>query len=161
VSFSLAGKSISLRRIIVIAAVLALYVVLIVISFNMGKGYFLYIDNSDSEDGLVLALDGVRVSLNGAEALEYYPKDRDRIMVLGAKHKLSIEVLSDESKYEKQIDVKGLSDNILVSIPKLVAGIEPAVSVFKPFVYVAPEEPFVPGTIDGSVNPDAQPTIVP
>jgi len=156
-----AGKGISLRRIIVIACVLVLYVVLIVVSHNMGKGYYIYIDNSDFEDGSVVALEGVSVSLNGEESREYYPRDRDKIRVLGTKHTFSIEVFADGAKYEKHIDVKGLGDNVLVSVPKLVAGIEPAVSVFKPFVYVPPEEPFVPGTIDGSVNPEAQPTIAP
>lgn len=149
------------RRLIIAVLVVGAYIGLMAFVFNIGKGYYVYLDNSDFEDGSVMALNGVVVSIDGGETSEYYPRDRDKLRLRGRKHTLNIEVLEDGSTYEKTVDVGGQGDNVLLSIPKLVAGIEPAVSVFEPYVYVEPTEEFIPGTTDGSVNPEAQPSIVP
>ncbi len=150
-----------LRRLIVSFLVFVAYIGLMVLFFNMGKGYYVYIDNNDSEDGLVLGIEGVSVSVDGNESSEYYPGDRDKLRLKGKKHTLSIEVFSDGTTYEKKIDVGGIGDNVLVSIPLLVAGSDIAISVFKPPVRAVSTEVFVPGTTDGSINPEAQPTIAP
>ncbi len=157
--FSFTPKTV--RRMIISFLGLVAYLGLVVLVFNMGKGYYVYIDNNDSEDGLVLGIEGVSVGVDKQESAEYYPRDRDKFRLRGKKHTLYIEVLADGTKYEKKINVGGIGDNVLVSIPMLVAGKEPAIIVFKPPVYVAPTETFVPGTTDGSVNPEAQSSFAP
>jgi len=157
--FSFTPKTV--RRMVITFFGLVAYLGLVVLVFNMGKGYYVYIDNSDTEDGLVLGIDGVSEAVDKQESAEYYARDRDKFRLRGKNHTLFIEVFADGTKYEKKINVGGIGDNVLVSIPMLVAGKEPAITVFKPPVYAAPTETFVPGTTDGSINPEAEASIAP
>ena len=102
----------------------------------MGKGHTLLIDNKDAEDGSVQAIDGVMVAVDRQEPLELYSGDRDKALVMGQSHAISIEVIGDGTKVVKRIRLPMGGDMLLLSIPKLAAGIEPAVIPF-----VAPQAP--------------------
>ena len=142
---------IPLRRVIVSVVVVVVYLAAVVVSFNMGKAFYVYIDNNDAEDGVTLAdVDGISVSVDGKEAAEYYPGDKDRLRLQGKAHTLEIERFADGSVVKKTIDISGFGDAVNVSIPMLLAGQEGAVATFKPFVAPTFEEDFVPGTVDGS-----------
>jgi hypothetical protein len=128
------------RRLIVRAALLAAFVGLATLAFVTGKGHTLLIDNKDAEDGSVQAIDGVMVSVDRQEALELYRGDRDKAVVKGQAHTISIEVIADGTKIRKRIRLPIGRETLLLSVPKLAAGLEPSVVPFVPAQVVVSQE---------------------
>jgi hypothetical protein len=128
------------RRLIVHAVLLAAAVGLAALFFVTGKGHTLLIDNKDAEDGSVQAIDGVMVSVDRQEALELYRGDRDKAVVKGQAHTISIEVIADGTKIRKKIRLPIGREMLLLSVPKLAAGLEPSVVPFVPAQVVVSQE---------------------
>jgi hypothetical protein len=129
------------RRMAVRAALFAAAVGLAALVFVTGKGHTLLIDNKDAEDGSALAIDGVMVSVDRQEALELYSGDRDRAAVMGQVHTISIEIIADGTTMRKKVRLPIGKEMLLLSVPKLAAGLEPSVIPFVPAqTVVAPEE---------------------
>lgn len=129
-----------MRRYLIRAAVLIVYVSLIALVFVTGKGHTILIDNKNAEDGSVPAIDGVLVSVDGREALELYKGDRDKEMVKGQVHSVAVEVISDGRKIQKKIRLPLDKDMLLLSVPMLVAGREPALIPFVPADVAPPSD---------------------
>ncbi|MCX7024495.1 MAG: hypothetical protein NT080_07735 [Spirochaetes bacterium] len=129
-STEIIDPKVATRRLFVRSGLVAVYFLLLVVTFLLGKGYTLLIDNKDAADGSVVAIDGVLVSVDGAEALELYSGDRDATQLKGQRHRVIVELISDGKKIEKSIHLPLDTDMLLLSVPKLVAGIEPFVEVF-------------------------------
>ncbi len=131
----------SRRRLAVRAALFAAAIGLAALAFVTGKGHTLLIDNKDAEDGSVRAIDGVMVSVDRQEALELYGGDRDKAAVMGQVHTVSMEIIADGTKITKKVRLPIGKEMLLLSVPKLAAGLEPSVI---PFVaaetVVTPEE---------------------
>jgi hypothetical protein len=129
------GSRSSPRRLAVRSALIAAYVGLVALVFVVGKGHTILIDNKDAEDGSVGAIDGVMVAVDRQEALELYTGDRDRVVVTGQSHTVTIEDINAGTKIERRIRLPIGEEILLLSVPKLAAGLEPAVVPF-----VAPQE---------------------
>jgi hypothetical protein len=128
-----AGKrpGVRARRSVIRAGLVAVGVGLAVLAFVLGRGHTILLDNKDAEDGSVSAFDGVLVTVDRQEELEMYLGDRLAATVTGQSHRITIEDFNGDTVVEKKIRVPLGQDMVLVSIPKLAAGIEPA---FVPFV---------------------------
>ena len=124
-AISFRNRSFFVRSILV-----AVYIAIVIIMLTTGKRHTILIDNKDSEDGSVLAIDGMSVQIDNQEASEYYPGDRDKAVVQGQKHRIKIEILSDGKIFESAFRVPLNQDMVLLEVPKLVAGVEP---YLKPF----------------------------
>jgi hypothetical protein len=124
------------RRLVVRGALVAVFVVLTALVFILGKGHTLLIDNKDAEDGSVQAIDGVMVAVDRQEPLELYSGDRDKALVMGQAHTVSIQIIDDGTTVRKRIRLPIGGELLLLSIPRLAAGLEPAVIPF-----VAPPAP--------------------
>jgi hypothetical protein len=70
------------------------------------------------------------VSVDGREAVELYAGDRDMAQLKGQRHRVSVEDFSGGNKIEKSFKLPLHTDMLLISIPKLVAGIEPFIEPF-------------------------------
>jgi hypothetical protein len=114
------------RRLAARAALVVVFVGLAALAFLAGKGHTILVDNKDAEDGSVQALDGVMVAVDRQEALELYAGDRDKAVVMGQAHTVSIELIADGTKVVKKIRLPVGEEMLLLSVPKLVAGREPA-----------------------------------
>jgi len=126
----------AIRRLAIRAALVAAFVGLTALVFVLGKGHTILVDNKDAEDGAVEAVDGVMVSVDRQEALELYRGDRDRVMVMGQSHTVTIENINDGTKIERRIRLPIGEETLLLSVPNLMAGREPAL-----VPYVAPQAP--------------------
>jgi hypothetical protein len=118
-----------------------------------GRSHTVLIDNKGADDGSYEALDGILVSVDGKEGLEYYPGDRDKALVQGQRHRIRVELFSDGTITEKTFKVAFGESLVLLSVPKMVKGIEPFVERFVPLV-VAP----LPGDsseMSGYTSPEA------
>ena len=125
-------KAISFKnRSFVVRTILVLvYIAVLIIMLTTGKRHTILIDNKDSEDGSVLAIDGMSIQIDNQEASEYYPGDRDKAVVQGQKHKVRVEILADGKVVETTFRVPLNQDMVLLEVPKLIAGVEP---YLKPF----------------------------
>jgi hypothetical protein len=136
------------RRTVVRAALCVVYAALIALVFAYGKGHTVIVDNKDSEDGQAKAFESVTVSVDGMEPMELMAGDRDMAKVRGQGHTVEITV-KDQQKRTATFRVPLGEDVVLLSVPKLVAGAQPAVVPFVPNEAPPPaEEP----------QPDATPT---
>ena len=95
------------------------------------------------------------------EALELYAGDRDKAMVIGQVHTVSIEVIADGTKIERKIRLPLGEEMLLLSIPKLAAGREPALVPFVPPQAAAPKEGV--GNTNAFTSPGGteEPTMIP
>ena len=118
------------RRLLIRVAVLVVYAGLLALTFVTGKGHTILIDNKNMEDGSVAAIDGVLVSVDGREALELYKGDRDKAVVKGQAHTISVEIISSGKVIKKRISLPIDTEMLLLSVPMLAAGLEPAVVPF-------------------------------
>jgi hypothetical protein len=129
-----------LRRLAVRAALVAVFVGLTALAFLAGKGHTILVDNKDAEDGSVQAFDGVMVAVDRQEALELYAGDRDKAVVMGQVHTVSIEVIADGTKVVRKIRLPLGEEMLLLSVPMLAAGREPALVPFVAPQAAVPEE---------------------
>jgi hypothetical protein len=129
-SESAVDRKAALRRLLVRAGLVAVYVALVGIVFVLGKGHTLLIDNKDIVNGSRTAIDGVLVSVDGREALELYAGDRDMVLLKGQRHRVSVEPISGGDKVERVFSLPIDTDMLLLSVPKLVGGQEPYIETF-------------------------------
>ncbi len=156
------------RRFLVRTGLVILYAAALGLTFVMGKGHTILIDNKDAADGSYEATDGIMVSVDGGEALELYAGDRDMVLVKGQNHKVTIETFDGE-KSVKTIKLPIDIDMLIMSVPKLQAGIEPAVELFVPLNIAPPADeignsnaftsPGGDASIPEALPPDAAPLV--
>lgn len=120
------------KRLIVRSALVAVYVALLVLMLLMGKRHTILIDNKEAEDGSYAAIDGMSVQIDSLESAEYYPGDRDKAVVNGQRHKIKIEIFAESKVVEQSFTVPFGQEMLILSVPKLVAGITPYVETFVP-----------------------------
>lgn len=118
------------RKTIVRTVLIVLYVALGALMLISGKSHTILIDNKDADDGSYLAIDGMSVQIDNQESSEYYPGDRDKALVKGQKHSIKVEIFSEEKKIEKTFTVPLGQEMVLLSVPKMVNGVEPFIQPF-------------------------------
>ncbi len=141
------------RRLVIRLALIVLYFGLIAVFFVIGKGHAILIDNKDVSEE-ILGIDGVLVSIDGREALELYPGDRDRENVRSQSHRVRVEDFNGEVLAEKRFTLPIDKDMIVLSVPKLVAGIEPFLDDFVPLTALQANDP-EDGSGEQFTSPDA------
>jgi hypothetical protein len=113
----------------------ALWVGLGALLFIFNRGHTLLVDNRNLESPAVRAPDLISVSIDGGKGIEFFRGDRDRVTVTGSKHRISIAFSDGTPPFEGTFILPIKNDMYMLSVPKLIAGIEPAVEIF----HTAPE----------------------
>jgi hypothetical protein len=101
--------------------------------FVTGRGHTLLVDNRDFED--IRASDLITVYVDRGRGVEYFRGDRDRLTLTGSKHRILVEFSDGSPPFEGDFTLPIKDDMYLLSVPKIVNGIEPFVEVF----HTAPE----------------------
>jgi hypothetical protein len=84
-------------------------------------------------DGISPLPQGFSVSVDGLDPVSFsFGLDRDMAKVQGQSHRISVTGLSAGKSVQKNITLDLNDEMAILSIPKLVAGIEPAVTKFIP-----------------------------
>ena len=131
-------RKVPLRRTLVRAALILVYVGLMVLVFVLGKGHTLLVDNKDLPDANLKALGLVTVTVDNLKPSDETRGDRDLFKIAGQKHRIVLAVPGDPNKIVKYITVPMDSDITLISLPKLAAGQDPFVT-FVPAAAVTPD----------------------
>ena len=143
------------RRMMVRGGLVIVYAILIAFVFYFGKGHTLLLDNKDSEDGTMKAFEGVTVTVDDQDPIEFMSGDRDQAKLRAQSHTVKV-VVNNGPTIVKQIKLPVMENMLVLSIPKLVAGVEPAVTVFVPIEEAAPA-----ATEDSSSNAAPDPSTTP
>jgi hypothetical protein len=121
-----AGK----RRNIIRAAFIILWIGLGVILFIFNRGHALLVDNRNLQDEGIRAPDLITVFVDNQNGLEFFRGDRDRFQVAGSNHRISIEFSDGRPPFEGTFTLPIKDDMYILSVPKMISGIEPFVEVF-------------------------------
>ncbi len=118
------------RGLIVRCCIAVVYVVLAVCMFITGRSHTLLIDNNGAEDGSYKAIKSMSVTINHLEPSEFMKGDRDKFTIKGQTVKIHVESFDGmlDETYTLKVPMK--EDSVLISIPKLAAGIEDAMIPF-------------------------------
>jgi hypothetical protein len=122
----------------------AAYLTLALIVFIFGRGHTLLLDNKTAADGSYTGFRTLSVSVNGGAPLQLALRERDKALVVGQRHTVRFE--ANGQVYEASFKLPFGEDIILVSLPKLAAGVEPFWEPFRsePIPRAAPVEEELP-----------------
>ena len=140
------------RRALVRAVLAVVYLGLIALVFSLGKGHTIILDNKDSDDGSIKALESLTVSVDGQEPIDLSAGDRDMAKVHGQGHQVEITV-KDAQKVTHQVHVPLGEDMVLLSLPALLSGAPSSLIPFVPKEIAAPADD--QGNNNSFTSPDA------
>lgn len=106
------------------------YLGLLVFVFLTGRTHTFLVDNKNAEDGSFKAFRGMEVTVGKQNPVEFMKGDRDKFTVKGQTVSLHVEFFDGSDPVDAKIKIPLKEDTVLLSIPKLVAGIEPALEPF-------------------------------
>jgi len=112
------------------AGLIVLYIALLAVFFVNGRTHTVLIDNKADPEGAWQAIRGMTVEVNGGEPVEYMKGDRDKVSVKGQKMKVRVEFFDGRDPAEYALKVPFMEDTLLLSIPKLTAGLEKPLEPF-------------------------------
>lgn len=118
-------KGIAIRGIICLC-----YFLLAILMFVTGRTHTLLVDNKGNQDGSYSAVNGMTVVVDNTTSEELLKNDRAKVVVKGQNVKLLVKSFDGSVNQEFRLKIPLLQDTVLVSIPKLIAGIEPALEPF-------------------------------
>ena len=107
-----------------------LYILLTIVMFLTGRTHTILIDNKGDQNGLYKAVNGMEVSVDKGEPVEFYRGDRDKFTVKSQRHTINIEFFDGTESVSFKVKVPVSQDYVLLSVPKYLAGIEPYMEEF-------------------------------
>ena len=122
------------RRLLIRLSLVVVWIGLGILLFVLNRGHTLIVDNHNVDS--LRAPDLISVSVNNGKALEYFRGDRDLFKVRGSKQQISIEFSDGKPVFKTTFTLPIGPDMFLLSIPKMINGIEPYIEVF----YTQPEK---------------------
>jgi hypothetical protein len=118
------------RRLIIRLALVVVWIVLGVMLFVLSRGHTLLVDNRKVEAPAIRAPDLITVTVDRGRPLDFFRGDRDIFELGGGSHRIYIEFSDGTPPFEKRFKLPLMSDMFILSIPKMINGIEPYYEVF-------------------------------
>ena len=118
------------RRRLIRLALVVVWIGLGIVLFVLNRGHTLLVDNRNVESPALRAPDLITVTVDKGKSLEFFRGDRDLFEVGGGEHRLLVEFSDGAPPFETRFRLPLKPDMFLVSIPKLLHGVEPAIEVF-------------------------------
>jgi hypothetical protein len=118
------------RRNIIRALLAALWIGIGVVLFIFNRGHALLVDNRNLQEQGIRAPDMITVFVDDLNGLEFFRGDRDRFQTAGSNHRIYIEFSDGTPPFEAAFTLPIKDDMYILSIPKMISGIEPFVEVF-------------------------------
>jgi hypothetical protein len=122
--------SVKQRRLILRIVLAVIWIGLGIILFIFNRGHTLLVDNKNVETGLQ-APDLIKVTVDKKKTLEFFRGDRDIFEVGGGKHRIYIEFSDGKPPFEAYFTLPLGPDMFLLSVPKMINGVEPWIEEFK------------------------------
>ena len=123
-------KATNKRKLIIQISLAVLWIILGVLLFIMNRGHTLLVDNKNTENPDLRAPDLIMVTVDKNKPLEFFRGDRDMFSLGGGKHRIKIEFSDGTPDYEEYFSLPLGPDMFILSVPKMLNGIEPYIEVF-------------------------------
>lgn len=118
------------KRVVIRGMICLCYLLLATLMFVTGRTHTLLMDNKGNQDGSYSAVNGMTVVVDNTTSEELLKNDRAKVVVKGQSVTLLVKSFDGSVNQEFRLRIPLLQDTVLVSIPKLLAGIEPALEPF-------------------------------
>jgi len=118
------------RRLLIRLAVVLVWIGLGVVLFVMNRGHTLLVDNRNVEAPAIRAPDLIMVTVDKRKPLEFFRGDRDIFELGGGSHRIYIEFSDGTPPFEKRFKLPLGPDMFIISIPKMINGVDPYYEVF-------------------------------
>lgn len=118
------------RRNMIRTGIAVFWVAAAIALFLNFRGHTILVDNKASPDGAAAAVPLMKVSIDAGKAVEFFAGDRDRFAVVGSSHRIRIDFADGRASVERRFRHPIGIDVFLLSVPKLLAGIEPFIEPF-------------------------------
>jgi len=128
-------KPVNRRRLLIRLVLAVIWIGLGVLLFVKNRGHTVLLDNKNIEIPQLAAPDMIRVKVDGKNEMEFFKGDRDLVKVAGSRHRIRVEFSDGSAPFISQFRLPLGPDMFLLSIPKMLNGIEPYIEVF----YTQPE----------------------
>jgi len=119
------------RRLVIRLALVILWIGLGILIFVLNRGHTLLVDNRNVDSPSLRAPDLINVTVNKSGPLEFFRGDREIFRVGGGRHSIYIEFSDGTPPFEKRFTLPLGPDMFLLSIPRMINGIEPYIEVFR------------------------------
>jgi len=123
-------KPVNRRRLLIRLVLAVIWISLGVLLFVKNRGHTVLLDNKNVEIPQITATDMIRVKVDGKNDMEFFKGDRDLVKVAGSRHKIHVEFSDGSAPFNTQFNLPLGPDMFLLSIPKMLNGIEPYIEVF-------------------------------
>ncbi|MCL2127220.1 MAG: hypothetical protein FWH38_03105 [Treponema sp.] len=118
------------RRLIIRLILAAVWTGLGVLIFLVNRGHTVLVDNGNVAELELIAPDLIKVTLDGKNSLEFFRGDRDIFKVAGSRHFIAVEFSDGKPPFETDFRLPLGPDMFLLSVPKMINGIEPYIEIF-------------------------------
>jgi hypothetical protein len=118
------------RRLIIRAALVPVWICLGALLFVLNRGHSILVDNHDVESLNLRAPDMIKVTVGRNKPVEFFRRDRDIFEVGGGRHRVRVEFSDGAPAFETSFRLPLMPDMFLLSIPKMINGVEPYYEVF-------------------------------
>lgn len=108
------------RQLVKIGLIIA-YLCIMALMFLLGRSHTVLIDNNSIPGG-VSAVDGCTISFGGDKPIEMFKGDRDKIMLRGQTHRVTVSFFDGREDVTGTISIPLFEDAVLVSIPVFISG---------------------------------------
>lgn len=115
---------------IVRSIVAVVYLLLAVCMFVTGRSHTVLIDNHAAEDGSYKAIKSMTVTVNRNPPSEFMKGDRDKFTVKGQKLVIKVESFDGSADGVYTLKIPLAEDSVIVSVPRLAAGMDGAMEHF-------------------------------
>ena len=121
----------NIKRKLIRAAIAVVWIALGTVIFILARGHSLLLDNRNVEAPEIRAQNEVVVSVDGKDGIKLLRGDRDRLTVKGSKHTIRVEFKDGKEPFEGNFFLPLKGDMYLLSVTKMINGIDPFVEVFQ------------------------------
>jgi hypothetical protein len=118
------------RRLMIRLALVVVWIALGITLFVLNRGHSILLDNRNVASPELRAPDLITVSVNRIKPLEFFRGDRDIVEVGGGKNRIKVDFSDGSPPFEAQFTLPLGPDMFILSIPKMLNGIEPYIEVF-------------------------------
>ena len=118
------------RRLIIRLALVAVWIGLGVLLFVVNRGHTILVDNKDVENPGLRAPGLITVTVNREKPMEFLRGDRDMVKVTGSRQRITVEYSDGTPPFHGVFSLPIGPDMFLLSIPKMINGVEPFFEVF-------------------------------
>ena len=120
------------RRTVIRLALIVVWIGLGVVIFVTSRGHSILLDNRNLSSPEMRAPDMIMVTVNKTKPLELFRGDRDVVDVGGGTQRIRVDFSDGKPSFEASFKLPLGPDMFILSIPKMINGIEPYFEVFRP-----------------------------